>query len=108
MPILTKTITWRRPRPPNETRGANDLTPEEQDHVRAALRVLRARFGSWPNLAKAMRAGRGHLQKIVGGSGTPSAGLALRAARAAGVPMEDVLSGAWPKPGACPMCGRVT
>jgi hypothetical protein len=35
-----------------------------------------------------------------------SAGLAVRAARYAEAPLEDLLTGAWPKPGACPMCGR--
>lgn len=31
---------------------------------------------------------------------------AERAARLAGVPVEDVLAGRWPVEGACPHCGR--
>jgi hypothetical protein len=35
-----------------------------------------------------------------------TAGIALRAARVAGVAQEDVLTGRWPVDGACPHCGR--
>ena len=39
-------------------------------------------------------------------NGRPGAALALYAARLLSVPVEDVLNGAFPKPGACPLCGR--
>ena len=39
--------------------------------------------------------------------GKPGAGMALRAARLAEVPVEDMLAGQWPVPRACPHCGRL-
>jgi hypothetical protein len=38
--------------------------------------------------------------------GRPSVGLALRAARLAYVPLEDILSGRWPGKGPCALCGK--
>jgi len=105
-PILTERVSWRKPRPPGETRYASDLTPEEQAHVRAALRVLKIRFGGWRPLASALRAKQPTVRHAAH-TKKPSAGLALRAARLAGVPLEEMLRGAWPKKGECPMCGHV-
>ena len=81
-----------------------DLTVEEQEHTRAALRFMRARLGSWDRLAKMLRVGVGPLKHIA--KLPVSAGLAVRAARFAGVPVDDVLSGRFPVPGTCPHCGR--
>lgn len=81
-----------------------DLTTEEQEHTRAALRFLRARAGGWDQLAKVLRVGAGTL--IHTGTRSVGASLAVRAARFAGVPVDDVLSGRFPPPGACPHCGR--
>ena len=106
MRILRERETWQRPRPPKQTRGASDLTPEEQGYVRATLQVLRRRLGSWALLAEALRANGTTLKGYVGAKRKVSAGIALRAARLAGVPVEDVLAGSWPKAGACPHCGR--
>ena len=105
-PILTERVTWKKPRPPNETRRSSDLTPEEQENVRTALKVLRIRFGGWERLGVAMRAKR-QIVRHAAFTKKPSAGIALRAARLAGVPLEDILSGRWPQKGACPMCGHV-
>ena len=104
-PILTERVTWKKPRRPNSTRSSFDLTIEEQANVRAALHVLRVRFGGWGPLAVAMQA-RERTIRSVGAKQVLSAGIALRAARIAGVPMEDVLSGRWPKKGTCPHCGH--
>ena len=107
MPILTKTIEWQKPRTP-KPHGTGDLTPEEHANVKTALAVLHRRHGGWEDVAKALGTTKKRVETIMGPRKKPTAGLALRVARLAGVPMEDVLSGAWPKPGACPMCGRVT
>lgn len=105
MAVLTKREVWTKPRPANETRRSTDLTPAEQANVRRALRFLAKRHGDTSKLAKAMGAHRETVQRPTRG-GVVSAGIALRAARRAGVPVEDVLSGAWPSEGLCPYCGR--
>jgi hypothetical protein len=105
-PILTEPKRWSRPRDQSKTRRSSDLTPEEQGHAKAALRVLRVRYGTARKLAEALAANFATVTTALSVAGKPSAGLALRAARVAGVPLEDVLSGAWPKPGSCPHCGR--
>ncbi len=103
--ILTTRKTWHGPRPANQTRRSTDLTPDEQANVRRALRFLAKRHGDTSKLAKVMKAHRETVQRPARG-GVVSAGIALRAARVAGVPLEDVLTGRWPKEGACPHCGR--
>jgi transcriptional regulator with XRE-family HTH domain len=102
MPILKERVAWSRPKKP---RGP-DLSPDERARVKAALVFLRCRYGSLRALAEAMGLKFATVGYAVSKRGNPSAGVALRAARAAGVPLEDVLSGAYPKPGACPRCGR--
>jgi hypothetical protein len=86
---------------------ACELTAEEQANVRAALRVLALRVGGQPKLAKALGVSVHRLGWSMKKNGKPGAALALYAARLAAVPVEDVLSGAFPAPGACPMCGHV-
>jgi hypothetical protein len=105
-PILTEPKRWSCPRDPNKTRRSSDLTPDEQASAKAALRVLRVRLGGARQLAEALSANHATLLAALSRRGKPSAGLALRAARLAGVPLEDVLSGAWPEAGSCPHCGR--
>jgi hypothetical protein len=104
--ILTEKKTWRRERPPRETRHASDLTPEEQGHVKRALRTLRQREGGWEKLSAIIRTTKASLTSYVAAKGRPTAGVALRAARLAGVPLEELLAGRWPAEGACPCCGR--
>jgi hypothetical protein len=102
MPVLREPVAWRRPR---ATRGP-ELTEDERKHVKAALAFLKRRHGTWMALARAMGLKVATVVYAAGKRGGVSAGVALRAARAAGVPMEDVLSGEWPRPGMCPYCGR--
>jgi hypothetical protein len=75
-------------------------------HVKAALAFLRARYGGWQAVADAMGLKVATVLYAHGRGKNVTAGVALRAARAAAVPVEDVLSGAFPKPGTCPHCGR--
>lgn len=103
MTILRTTKQWSRP---SQRHRLEDLTPDEQGRVRAALVFLSRRFGSWEALAKVMNVKVGTACYSGGQNSKPSAGIALRAARAAGVPLEDILSGAFPPAGACPSCGR--
>lgn len=84
----------------------SDLTTEEQAHVRTALRFLRTRCGSWDRVAVALRMNDSTLGHIVHDGRSVGAGLAVRVARFASVPVDDVLSGKYPAAGSCPYCGR--
>ena len=106
MGILYERKSWRKARPPTETRRSSDLTPEEQANAKAALRFLAKRHGSVRKLAETMGANVRTVRYALERNGHVSAGVALRAARAAAVPLEDVLAGRWPLKGACPHCGR--
>jgi hypothetical protein len=105
--VLVRTEVWQKPRAPRPSR-VGDLTFEERENVRRALKFLRSKLGSGPKLARALDVHPTMLKKMIPPQARckPQAGLALRAARLAGVPVEDVLSGAWPPEGACPHCGR--
>lgn len=83
----------------------SDLTPEEQINVRTALKFLRARSGGWEPLAKVLGFKPLTLSNVVGGR-TVSASLAVRVARLADVPVDDVLAGRYPGEGTCPYCGH--
>jgi hypothetical protein len=103
MTILVKRETWAKPRLATETRRSSDLSPEEQARAKAALRFLAKRHGGKARLAKAMRSTLGAVAHALSARGTVSAGLMLRAARVASVPLEDVLSGKWPPAGGVPV-----
>jgi hypothetical protein len=104
MPILRERIEWSRPRKVR----APDLLPEEQAHVKAAIIFLRARVGSWPALVALSGVKLATLTWSARPKTGVTAGIAIRIARAADVPIDDVLRGAWPPAGACPHCGHVT
>jgi hypothetical protein len=78
----------------------SDLTTEEQKNVRTAIRFLRARCGTWANVAKVL----GVSEKTVRVRATPL--VVFRVARFAKVGVDDVLSGRFPEPGTCPHCGH--
>jgi hypothetical protein len=102
MAVLRERIAWSRPRKGR----SSDLSHEESERVKVAMLFLAKRFGTWDGLAKAMGVRRDTIRHSQLKRAVVSAGVAIRAARAAGVPVEDVLSGAFPKPGVCPHCGR--
>lgn len=83
-----------------------DLTKEEQAKVRTALRFLRIRFEGWLPLAKALRVREDSLGAVARGGGV-TASLTFRIARLASVSVDDVLTGKFPHPKACPHCGHV-
>jgi hypothetical protein len=109
MTILRERQVWKRPvaaGPRRERARLGSLTTDEQNNVRAVMGVLHVRFGSWRAVAEALGTSVKWIEKLMRVVGEPPAGLAIHAARLAGVPVDDVLSGAFPKPGSCPMCGR--
>jgi hypothetical protein len=63
MGILRERVSWRKPRPANLTRRSTDLTPQEHENVRVALRFLAKRHGDMTKLAKAMEAHRETVQR---------------------------------------------
>lgn len=84
-----------------------DLTSDEQEHVRRALRFLRVRCGGWAALAKVLRFTRGTVQDAGLNQGAVSASLAFRVARLTKMSIDDVLGGKFPPPKACPNCGQI-
>lgn len=89
-----------------EGRIVNDLTAKEQKVVRTALRFLRLRVGAWGPLAKALRYEWDSIQKVATGKRAVTLALALRVARFAGIPMDDLLAGQWLSSRVCPHCGH--
>lgn len=85
----------------------SDLDTKEQNHVRAALRFLNRRLGTWAIVAEALRSTPGTLKQVMSGKADVSASMALRVARLAGVMVDDLLVGRFLPPGACPNCGHV-
>lgn len=83
-----------------------DLTPEEQDHVRLALRFLHRRAGGWRVLSHAIGFARHSLTKVRGGEKGVSPRMLIRVAKLAGVPVDDILTGKFPPQGTCPNCGH--
>lgn len=102
MAVLSHPVGWRR----TAKRDVDaDLNPTEQTNVRKALRFLVKRYGSWSKLAGAMGSKSGRIENAAS-RGAVTAGLALRAARVAGQPLERLLDGSWPTATMCPHCGR--
>ena len=87
--------------------ATGDFTAKEVTHVRAALRFLRFRCGTWATLARALRFKDTTLANIAGGHKTVTATLAVRIAKFARIGVDDVLTGKFPAPGTCPHCGHV-
>jgi hypothetical protein len=71
MAILREPVTWKKPRPTDETRRSSDLTPDEHARVRAALRFLRVRQSGTVKLAKALRVNVASIQRGCGRDGKP-------------------------------------
>jgi hypothetical protein len=75
------------------------LTVKEQRAVRTALRFLRLRVG-------ALRYEWDSIQKVATGKRAVTPALALRVARFAGIPMDELLAGQWLSARVCPHCGH--
>jgi len=81
------------------------MDDEQLANARAAIRFLRVQRGTARKLAAAMRMPLTTVVRALRPGGTMSLRTAMRAARLAGVPLDDVLDGAWPGE-RCPHCGR--
>jgi hypothetical protein len=85
---------------------ASDLTKEEQDNVRSALRFLVTRSGDRRAIAKALRVHADTISRMTRAGIAIGPSVAIRVARMAQAGIDDVLAGRWPVPGTCPHCGR--
>jgi hypothetical protein len=102
--ILATPQVWQKPRSEGAAGTKLSLTVQEQANVRAGLRWLRLRLGTHTELAKALRIKRKTSEEYIARR-PPGAVIAIRAARLAGISVEDLLAGRWPG-GTCPNCGR--
>ncbi len=98
---------WRREAPRVRQQQVNSLTDEQEENVRRALRHLAAMHGSLKYVAESVGMAYQTARHAMVKRRPVSVGVAFRTAQAAGVPMEDVVSGAWPgKDTPCSLCGR--
>ena len=86
---------------------ASDLTKEEQERVRTAMKFLVVRFGTLAVMATALKLKRDTLRHIMDGKDGVSTTVTFRIARLAQVGIDDLLAGKYPVPGTCPHCGHV-
>ena len=84
----------------------SDLDAKEQQHVRAALRHLHSRLGTWAVVAAGLNT-TGATLACVMKKDAVTASLAFRVARLLGVMVDDLLVGKFLPPGACPNCGHI-
>jgi hypothetical protein len=82
------------------------LSPDEQRKARQALRNLKDHFGTWACLADAMGMPEKSLLKAASGRYTLSPAVLLRAMRASGLGLDDLL-GAPTIAGRCRACGHI-
>ena len=107
MTILRTRTVWARPKSLAPRRGFSpeDFTPEEQANIKRALRSLKRRLGTWRDVASALGVTYRRVRVASFKNTKPSLAIAFRLARVVGVGLGEILSGAWPAPGTCPMCG---
>ena len=100
---LVKPAGPKEPRKPR--RRPPVFSPEEQARLRAALKNARALFGSWSCLSAAMHLAAPVAERAARGSRRVTAEIAVRLARALGIPLESLYAA--PRPASkCPMCGQ--
>ena len=93
--MLSERQVWKKVKEQPKNRlhveKINKLFPEQVANVRIALKVLKIRYGSLQKLAELMHVTLGSLTRVL--AAEPNAGLALRIAQVAGVPVDDILAG---------------
>jgi hypothetical protein len=90
----------RRPR-----KRRPSLTEAENARLKVVLRNLHRAYGTWQCLADVMGVAKHGLHSIVAGRYRGSHATAVFAARAAGLPVEEVLTGGIALAKHCPLCG---
>jgi len=96
--------------PPARRKGSRSaalfLTPDETRLVRAALRNTGRAYGGQAVLATVMGIPHAAVKRAAGARRRLSGTFAIRLARAAGVSVESILTGALTAAGRCPTCGH--
>jgi hypothetical protein len=105
-PEPLKRIFWQRTPHPNSRSELNRLSPEEDTRVRSALDVARIRFGNWKGLAAALKTNKRTITRLLRRERRITPAYAMRLARVLGVALGDILTGKFPQPGECPLCGH--
>jgi transcriptional regulator with XRE-family HTH domain len=95
MAILRERKVYRRPKPKADRDQINRLTPEERHNVMAAFEVFRSWRGTVAAVARAMGVSGATVSRVASGHLKPSAGFALKLARAMNAPVENLLQGEW-------------
>ena len=93
--------------PRTKQRRTNSLTVGKPRLLRAALRNLRLKHGTWKALAALMGVSANSLWGISKGRDFGSMKIAVKAARLAGVPLTVLLGGKIVSADTCPTCGQV-
>jgi hypothetical protein len=104
MTILTATKLWRRNPEPKPKQLGNRLNPTERENVRRAVVFFAGRYATAEACSAALGLTFDALKKAQSRRRAQTYRLACVVARAAGVPVEKVLSGLWPGD-RCPHCG---
>jgi len=105
MGILTEKQTWRRnPEATRRTISSNRLTHEERENVRRAVVFLCGRYRTVAEREAVLGMSQAVLTKARSTKRPQTYRIACIVARAAGVPVEKILTGLWPGD-RCPHCG---
>lgn len=84
---------------------ARQLTEDEQENVRVALRYLRARLGTWVRVARVTRMKRRTVRRLRAGW-TVRIYVAERVAATLGASVDALVTGRFLPQGACLHCGN--
>jgi DNA-binding XRE family transcriptional regulator len=84
----------------------NNLTDDERRLLRAAIKNLRVRLGSWRALSEAVGLSENTLRGIAKGADFGSVKVALKVARVARIPVDVLLAGRIVPADRCPTCGQ--
>lgn len=97
------------PKPPRrggKTHSSSVFTPEEKTRMRQAFRNLRDAFGTWACMARAMDVPDVTLRRAANARRPISAALIIRASKASGLSIAELLGGPIPAE-RCRACGQI-
>jgi hypothetical protein len=87
--------------------GYRDLSRDEQRNVLDMLRALRARFGNWFSVERALPMSHSQRVEMTEGRADVSATIAFRIAKLLEVSLHDVIQGVALPKSTCLHCGKV-
>lgn len=84
-----------------------DLSRQEQQNVLALLHALRARFGNWFTVERALPISHSQRVEVTEGRTEVSTTIAFRIAKLLELSLHDVIAGTALPKNTCPHCGGV-